>query len=64
MTPKDGWHIIDIIRKNVKEEDLRSQVNSIKDIQKAKSKLEQHKRRQVDQLIAALNSRESDRSFQ
>jgi hypothetical protein len=29
-----------------------------------KSRLEQHRQRQVDQLLAALNSRESDRSFQ
>jgi hypothetical protein len=64
MTPKDGWPIVDVTRENVKEEDLRSQVNSVKGVQKAKSKLGQHKRRQVDQLMAALNGRESDRSFQ
>jgi hypothetical protein len=64
MTPKDdGWHIVDITRENIKEKDLRSQVG-VKDVQRAKSNLKQHKRRQVDQLMAALNGRESDRSFQ
>jgi hypothetical protein len=64
IAPKDGWNIVDVTRENVKEEDLRSQVNSVKDVQRAKSKLEQHKRGQVDQLMAALNGREPDRNFQ
>jgi AmiR/NasT family two-component response regulator len=34
MTPKDAWHIIDAMRENVKE--LRSHVNRVKDVQRAK----------------------------
>jgi hypothetical protein len=34
MTPKDAWHIIDVMRENVKE--LRSKVNRVKDVQRAK----------------------------
>jgi hypothetical protein len=63
ITPKGGWHAVDVTRENVKEEDLRSQVKRV-DVQRAKLKLKQHKRRQVDQLMAALNSQESNRSFQ
>jgi hypothetical protein len=64
MTPRGSWCIIDVTRENVKEEELRSRVNNAKDVQRTKSKLDQHKRSQVDQLIADLNGRESDRRFQ
>jgi hypothetical protein len=64
MTPKDGWHIVDVTKENVKEEELLSRVNNVKDVQMTKSKLEQHKQRQVKQLMTALNSRETDGRFQ
>ena len=64
ITPKDGWNIVDVTREYVKEEELRSQVNRVKDVQQIKSKLIEHQRRQVDQLMTALNGREPDQSFQ
>jgi hypothetical protein len=64
MAPRDGWNIVYITRENVKEEELRSRVNSVKDVQRTKSGLEHHKQRQVNQLMAVLNGRESDRRFQ
>jgi hypothetical protein len=63
ITLKDGWHIVDVTKENVKEEELLSRVNNVKNVQITKLKLEQHKQRQVEQLMTALNGRETDGRF-